>query len=89
MNRSTRSKSKEIRDSFLSTFFFDRPEFGYAEVEVNKFHIARQVNGVTGDFVYAIYTPEAYLNYTKLKKSYQSSRDVYGPAQPTVANEKG
>lgn len=24
-----------------------------------------------------------------LKKSYQLSRDVYGPAQPTVANENG
>ena len=69
MNKSTSQKSKEIRDEFLSTFFFDRPETGYAEVLINGFHIARQVNGATGQFVYAIYNEESFNNYKRFNIS--------------------
>ena len=69
MGKFAQQQRKEIRDAFLSTFFSDRPKFGYAVVEVNGFYIVRQVNGTTGDFVYATYSPESFKNYKQFNKS--------------------
>lgn len=60
------NKVSNTRQAFLLSFF--TPQKEYEEVAVNGFVLVKQINGITGEPIVAIYTKQKFLNYKEFSR---------------------